>query len=95
MTMNYSNGWNHFADHDDETSGMSWSVWHAPSKTSDADIEAWIDECFPAERCMHAHDCCGNRYHSRAHWSVHVDVRDAMNNGTKVIVLSRRWIINI
>jgi len=94
MTMMYVNGWHHFAD-DDETSGMSWSVWYAPSKTSDADIEAWIDECFPAERCTHDFDCCGNRYHRRAKWSVHLDVRDAEGNGNKVIVLSRSWIINI
>ena len=95
MTMTHIHGWISFDDQDNPQGGTSWSAWNAPSNTSDEQIEAWIDECFPAEHCTHDHDCCGNRYHRRANWSVHIDARDARGNGTKVIILSRLWIFNI
>ena len=77
-------------DHQDEDGygGTIWSVWE--TSLDDAEIERWIDGRFDSERCVHEHDCCGNRYHRRAKWSRHLTCL-----GVTQVVLSRGYIFNV
>jgi len=48
--------------HDGETYVVYTEVRFPDGLPPKDDLEAFVQKRFPAERCQHSHDCCGNYY---------------------------------
>lgn len=69
-----------------------YRLWSVPSDWSYGDVSAWAHEEFPAQRCQHAHDCCGHYYPRKARITV-VSGEEATN--VAVIMVRQRYVANI
>lgn len=60
-----------------------YSVWKLPEHMTDDEIGPWVEANFPATRCQHSYDCCGNFYRGKGVWSY---VEDGLGSKSEIIV---------
>lgn len=57
---------------------------------SEEEATEWVKDNYPATRCQHSHDCCGNFYASNATWTRIQHYGDA-----EILVIRQCWSANI
>ena len=78
---------------DDGESYTTYRLCHVPSDWDHNRVDSWVLTRFPAERCQHSHDCCGNYYARSAKWSLVNG--GAYGDGVREILVRQAHVCNI
>lgn len=68
------------------------------SKLADiVEIDEFIHDQYPAQRCQHEHDCCGHFYPGRALWGFcrELDRWSSDEEYNQTVIISQRFTCNI
>jgi len=55
------------------------------------DMDEWVRDEFPAERCQHEYDCCGRFYPDTGTW---LDANETCEDG-RLVIIKQNWRMNV